>query len=212
MGLYRSRRPPNPCVVTPIDPEPCLSPSRPRPDQPPRVMVDRGDHQAALSRMPFPGRPLARANGPSGAMIAYALTVEPKSPRSRPGPEGDACPDLGADGPRAVGVHNAAGAPAEICDLSTNARFLTTSLRRAQDRLCAPNRLRSLASAAGRLGAPRLIRSVARPRLIMARGNGPYHLRRRRQGDRRKERRAELRHPAGSRFRFRRYRPRRADA
>jgi hypothetical protein len=47
--------------------------------------------------------------------------------------------------------------------------------------------LRSSASVARHLRTSRLIRFIARSGLIMARGNGRHHVRRRRQGDRRKE-------------------------
>ncbi len=103
----------NPRAVAPIDPEPhpSPSPSRPSPDPPPRAMAGTGDHQAgALSGA------LSRLDGERarGYERQKAHWHAPKSPPSGPGPEGDACADLGAIGRRTVVVLSAAGAPAEI--------------------------------------------------------------------------------------------------
>jgi hypothetical protein len=206
----------NPRAVAPID----RSRTRPRPGQVPirrRAQWRIGAiTRPALSRVPCPRKAASTAvcvfvvrttlqvsaeSMPVGLltlMTACVLTVEPKSPRSGPGPEGDACADLGAVGRRTVVVRSAAGAPAEIfasmqdaireartarsevgrmrvgvSGLSTDPRSLTAAMFAA----CPisplrPDRLRSSASAAGRSRASRLIRSLARSRLIMFRGNG----------------------------------------
>jgi hypothetical protein len=128
-------------------------------------------------------------------ITACALTVEPKSLPSDPDP-------------REVGRMRVG-----LGSLSTDPRSLTAAmLRRASISPLRPDRLRSSASAAGRLRASRLIRFIARSRLIVAGGNGPTPYSQTPSGDDREGCRAELRHAARRLFRFRRYRAQRADA
>ena len=118
----------NPRAVAVFDPEPHPSPSRPSLDPPPRAMAGRGNHQpgalsGALSRKAastavcvFVARTTLQVSTecmPVGPLtpIRVRAHVERKSPPSGPGPEGDACADLGAIGRPTVVVLSAGERP-----------------------------------------------------------------------------------------------------